>query len=260
MSIKENKILYRVQGANLGYPAILLSNTYKIKSQDTHLFVSKSLAHHDYYINKRLKQLIRNILIKNGKLDDLTLYAGNIMEYLYDVLLETDVESMNLIEFIIPDIMLSLLEENCLLPKQTHRKKPFMPKRVDITRHEGGFHLTKLWLKLFCDSLVYLKYSNIDTIDIRKFIELHIGKNVPKYSQIDYSGLKSQLRYFVAANPVYSSKQWEAIVLRDLKDIISEGAFIEGTSLDKKTNDTIDYFMHCVDSAKADVVQYTKKR
>lgn len=252
----KNKILYRVQGANLGYPSIILADFYKIRSPKTHLFVSKNIAHHEYYINKRVKQFIKNLLVVDGKMN----ITEDIVKYVSESLMERDVEPLSLIEFEALDIMLQLLEENSLEPGQIHRKKSLMPKKVDVERFEGGFHLTQLWLKIFCDSLICLKYCNVGPIDILQFIKPLIGENIYSFGQIDYAPIRLQTHKFIAKNPVFSNDFWLEVILRDLRAILREGAFVEGTSLDEDSEQVIDNFMRCIETAKTDALRLTRER
>ena len=183
-----------------------------------------------------------------------------MLKHLCDALINLEVEPISLIEFPIFDIMFRLLGENSIMPKQDHRRKSLMPRKIDVERYGGGFHLSKLWLKLFCDSLVFIKYRNIKTIDMANFLRPYIDKNIQKFGEIDCANIRFQVHDFIAYNPIYNKEYGLDTILRDLKTIISEGAFIEGTSLDRNPHNTMDHFMYCVEMEKKRALQLIKKR
>lgn len=252
----DNKIMYRVQGANLGYPSVVLSDFYKIRDDKTHLFISRTLTHHEYYINKRIKQIIKNLLVIDGRAD----ITDDVVKQVCESLSRCNFEPLNLIEFEVMEIMQRLLEENSLVPKQFHKKKKLMPKKVDEKRLGGGFHLTQLWLKLFCDSLVCIKYSNVDSQDILQFTESFIGEDLHGFGQIDYAPIRLQIKKCIAQNPVFSSEYGLDIILGDLRAILREGAFVEGSSLDEAPERVVDNFMSCAEDAKVKVLRMTDGR
>ena len=85
-----------------------------------------------------------------------------------------------------------------------------MPKRVDIDRYGGGFHLSKLWLKLFCDTLIFISYCNVDVLDIFKFINSCLDKK-----QIDYSYIKKELLECISYNSVIDNKYYKDIRIKN---------------------------------------------
>jgi len=252
----ECKKLYRVQGANLGYPSILLDSSYRINSPKTHLFISKTLMHHRYYINKRVYQLIAQLLSEENKLYT----ESQVIEQAKEILDSHDVDPLNLIEFQVLDIMYALLEENAIASKKEHSKKSYMPRIVDVDRYEGGFHLSKLWLKLFCDSLICIKYHNVGTSEISQFITPYRDENLHELKKIDYAPIREQTKEFTSSNPIFDNCNGLNIVYRDLIAIIRERAFIEGTRLDCETSHTVDMFMDQVESAKNEVMKLKRAK
>lgn len=250
------KKLYRVQGANLGYPSILLDSSYRVNSPKTHLFVSKTLMHHQYYINKRVKQLIKRLLSEEN-----TLHIESLtMEQVKEILDSHDVDPLNLIEFHVLDIMHTLLEENAIASKENHSRKLYMPKSVDVDRCAGGFHLSKFWLKLFCDSLICIKYHNVGTSEISRFIAPYLDEGLHGFGQIDYAPIREQTQEFNSNNSIFDDSNGLNVVYRDLKVIIRERAFVEGTRLDCEASHTVDMFMHQVESAQSEVMKLRREK
>ncbi len=110
--------------------------------------------------------------------------------------------------------------------------------------------MSKLWLKLFCDTLIFISYCNVDVLDIFKFINSCLDKK-----QIDYSYIKKELLECISYNSVIDNKYYKDIIYRDLKNILREHAYLDGTSLGIDSDGVFEKLIYNFEQSKEDVMR-----
>ena len=130
---------------------------------DNYIYFSKTIKHHDYYVQKRIRQLIEKDilyqLINNEKFQEIVSKTETFPREV----------KMCSIEFTTSPIVKKLFAKNWVFNTNKKERLPYI-ERVDITKSGGGYGLSKDWLCVFnVLTYIYAHYC-INKNDILDFL------------------------------------------------------------------------------------------
>lgn len=142
---------YRYEGVKTYKNYDFKNEEHYLESTDSYIYFSKSRKHHEYYIQKKLKQLIereilyqtkyslqKNCVINNEKFQEVITKIEN-----YPVEFQ-----QNSIEFTTSPTVNRLFYKNAILNLNKKSSIPYI-ERVDKSKVGGGYGLCKDWLEVF---------------------------------------------------------------------------------------------------------------
>lgn len=244
MEVKTEKTIYRVQGGNLSKPTIRIGESYHIQSFDEHLFVSKSKKHHEYYLGKRIIQYIIYTIMENRDTPYQKKWIKNhVFDEIYETVPTANFETpLTALQIEILPTLYQLLEENSLstITKHMHKSRYWLPKKVDEKKLEGGYHISKLWLKLLHDSLLCITYRVIDKEAMYSFLTM-IKQEIELYNReyIEFEKVLNHTKKCQLYNR-YSIEEGKDIIYKDMREILKYNAYTESSILQDNPDQTIE--------------------
>lgn len=164
---------YRFEGLN-SYSHFPVGNENMHIPQDSgYIYFSQSMKHHQYYVRKRLKQLIDNLMGHGNSINKKALLdSGNFNEIVRKIENLQITEKIQSIEFSLSPIIKEILENNSHL----NIKKEKYDKRIescDLRQYNGGYGFCDEWLTVYNLLTYFYGCQRITKENILEFIELY---------------------------------------------------------------------------------------
>lgn len=140
-----------------------------------YIYFSKNEKHHMYYVEKRLKQLISEEVLKETEIE---FNKENVMDSEAFSEIERCVENHSFenkslsIEFSTSPIMTKLLSKNTI-NNRAKISEDRRIERVDRTLHGGGYGFCEDWLRIFEILTYFYSYHRITTEDMLNFLYMY---------------------------------------------------------------------------------------
>lgn len=177
---------YRFEGY-ISYPSIL-GNIY-LPDNSSYIYFSGNIKHHEYYVEKRLKQLIREILkdtdysLTKKAIQDISMFNG-IVKKVENYQVTEDLLS---IELGILPIINQMIEKNFII-NQRKKAQDQRIERVDTRRKGGGYGFCGEWQRVLQLLTFFYSYQRITTENIIDFLH-KIRRNygtIKKINLVDF--------------------------------------------------------------------------
>lgn len=172
--IPELDRFYRFEGYR-SFPYFTFERSSHLTRSDNYIYFSSGMKHHNYYVTRRMKQLISNeVLAGTGlKLSRESLIdKGSYNEILSKVRNYSSTAKLLSIECSVSPMMNELLVNNTV---SNHKKgtNDRCVERADRKIYGGGYGFCDAWLEVF-DLLTYFQsYRRITTANMIEFLQLH---------------------------------------------------------------------------------------
>ncbi|MBP3635645.1 MAG: hypothetical protein J6J17_04265 [Bacilli bacterium] len=227
---------YRFEGVNMSFPYFNAKNgNICIKSSDPYIYFSSSIAHHKYYVSKRLRQLIQNKILSFSeiKLDYKSLICFDTFKEIVRIIetYEMDDEMISY-ECSTSRIMLELLYKNTI----DNRYKSSGDRRVercDQTKHKGGYGFCEEWLEIFNLLTYFYCYQKITRDNLIDYLYAKREKILnPSLANGPCAFLREKNRIITINNNLFNS-YGKYDLMDALERIIEKGLYFKGSNLDK---------------------------
>lgn len=162
---------YRFEGTN-SYNHFDFSSRNFLGGTENYAYFSKSFKHHQFYVAKRLRQLINNELLKGTRL---TLKKSTIThsEQFNGILqavksVPLDERQMS-IEFTVSPLFMKLIKNNSVRHTEKKEGEHYI-ERVDLKQSGGGYGFCEEWLELFDFFTYFYAHQRITRADLINFL------------------------------------------------------------------------------------------
>ena len=240
----ENNLLdfnnfYRIQGGN-SYNCIWFNSDNFYINSGNYVYVSKTMEHHKYFLNKRIKQLIDERIffgISTLENDRYSIRQKDISDAIKWFESRTNniyFESHRIKVF---PCFSELLSQNCILTKNKKSGTNFVEK-VDVS-NGTGYGVSDEWLELLKKFIVLIarkKLVNKDIIEYLKLLRSNSYRHT-KYLNIDTIINNGHLNYALNTNLNNSFTKYDIIYL--LESILEKGLITSTSDLAVNPKDTI---------------------
>lgn len=174
---------------------------YGGESQETkYIYLSKSLRHHQYYMRKRIIQLINREILKESsfQLTPKTLqnlsYYREILQYIKNY---QEPLNINSIELNFCPVFLNLIQGNGITNMMQKRNRKI--EIVDYKKNGGGYGFCDDWLRLLNHLTIFYRFRKITLEDIVSIVNKY--RMIILYGRTFKSDLSRQTKSNLKVNP-----------------------------------------------------------
>ncbi len=232
---------YRFEGTN-SYNHFNFSNPEFLKGTNQYIYVSRTLKHHCFYVSKRLRQLINNIMLKGTGLSLKKSSVTNLETFkaiLKIVGSSPTGEEQTSIEFTISPLFSKLLMNNSIHSSQKNSGELYIEK-VDLKRSGGGYGFTEEWLELFQFFTYFYVHQRITRTDLINF--LYAYRNNIVCGSLQFSKVPFLLdleKKVIEENPNMASSFSKYELMDILERILEKKLYLPNSFLGEKQEDGI---------------------
>ena len=255
------KELYRFQGASSFEHFDFRTSRFTDNSKDAYVYFSASLEHHKYFTNKRIRQLLNKIVLK----DTPYLISSHDIKYNDDnykqikrLIINTDkLKDMYSIKLISNRNAYDLISSNCII--QSHKSKEKVIERVDRRVLGGGYGLPGEWKELLIYLTYFSAYQKIDRKDILVLID-----NIRENGKVND---KNNINFIMDNNDNYKVELTKSIesdftkykIIECLETIIDDGLYLEDSELGKSPSKKIKEVVVDYEKGKSKILSLLNK-
>ena len=243
--------LYRFQGANSFEHFDFRTSRFN-KDSKGYVYFSESLEHHKYFTNKRIRQMLNRIVLKDTPYQiccyDLRDNKDNCSKIKNIIINSDKLSEMYSIRLVCNPMISELISSN--YQYQSNKDQPRVIERVDRRVHGGGYGITDEWK----DLLTYLTYFNAyKEIDRKAILQLitNIGKDGRVNNRENISFLLDNTSgYKIKPTPAFISDFTKYQIRDCLESIIEKELCLPDSSLAVDSNDTIKEVINSYEQGK----------
>ena len=234
------KEMYRFQGANSYEHFNIRTSRYNTDTEESFLYFSKSIDHHEYFTIKRIRQLLNKVLEEESEYRVTTkdLINQDSFTSIKNIVINTPkLEDLYSIKLVVNRNIDQLLKENSF--KQEEKRKVGSVEKVDRRVYGGGYGLTKEWKELLYYLTYFTSFHTIDRKDIVKLLtNMRRTGRINRKDNIDFLVKDPENYKFNLSEPIQSDFTKYQII-NCLEEILEKGTFSEESELGINPNKTI---------------------
>lgn len=253
---KDDRIskLYRFEG---GKSFSKLSNgSFGFDNVGGYTYFSKSLKHHQYFMSKRLKQLI-NENVLNGT--NLIVSKNNLVHNgSFNIILSkldhcSNIHSLYSLELLTDPFILGFIKDNALIQEvKQHSMYSDIPELVDRKVHGGGYGLSQEYLELLSYFTYFIKVRELRKENLVSFLKnyrLNVLKNTPG-SKVMNVNFIDDMNYRIFLNPHFSDPFTKYRIMNCFEEIYDSGEYLDRSKFGNKPKDIINGGIDSYEKAK----------
>lgn len=164
---------YRFQGyLSHNYYNINGSLIKEINSESSYVYFSKNIKHHQYYLTRRIIQLIYREILENSKLQITPRLIEKLDNYQYILTCIRDYQELIPIYSVEIDfcpIFLKLIENNAI--RNIRQKSKRKIELVDYKKNGGGYGFCDEWLNLLNNLTCFYRFKKITLEELILFVK-----------------------------------------------------------------------------------------
>lgn len=241
--IAENYVqsFYRFQGGNSYRKFSYNDKKLTYDTSDKYTYLSKGKKHHEYFVRRRINQMVLEYAGYNPKKGMIYRYCPELPD-IKQKFEEINEEEFNLevISFHFIREAFKLIQNNSFICDNTGRitkEIENIPERIDPKKYDGGYGLNKDWLRLFYLSTICTDYTPINKEDIMNYLnQLAYTTNAKAKVTDNY-----KKRFFLSDNIESPFTKYELI--ETLENIVLTRTLLPDSELAKEPKKTIKTFV-----------------
>lgn len=233
---------YRFEVVNMSFPYFNATDgNICNKSSKPYIYFSSSIAHHKYYVSKRLQQLIQNKLVSFSeiKLNYKSLICFDTFREIVRIIENYQIDDeMISYECSTSKIMLDLLYKNTI----NNRYKKAGDRRIercDTTKHKGGYGFCEEWLEILNLLTYFYCYQRITRDNLLDYLYAMREKVLNQSSGISLCKFLEEENRIIKINKSLFNSYGKYDLMDALERIIQKGLYFKGSNLDIDGNGQI---------------------
>ena len=241
--IAENYVysLYRFQGTNSYKKFFYNGKNLMYDISDSYTYLSKSKEHHEYFVKRRIDQMVLQETGYNPKKGIIYRYCPELPDIKQKF---ANINSQEIkteaISFHIMNSSYKLIEDNSFYCDNTGRilkEIENTPERIDTKKFGGGYGLNQDWLRFFFLSTICTDYTPINKEDIIDYL------NQLTYITNDQATVKDdhKKRFYLSSSLESPFTKYELI--ETLENIVLTKSLLPSSELAKEPKKTIKTFV-----------------
>lgn len=252
---------YRFEGYR-SFPYFTFEHGGHLTRNDNYIYFSSGMKHHNYYVTRRMKQLISNEVLHGTGLKlsrEFLVDKGSYNEILGMVRNYSSTAKLLSIECSVSPMMNELLEDNTV---NNHKKgtNDRCVERTDRRIYGGGYGFCDAWLEVF-DLLTYFQsYRRITTANMIEFLQLH-RRNIlnGKICVNPVSFLSDNSSLVVGINPRLYSDFSKYDLMDSLQTIVDDKLFFRDSLFAANPDEEIRRIVQGYNSEREEILEKTHK-
>ena len=256
--LNQVKELYRFQGAN-SFDHFDF-HTSRFDKIDGYVYFSKSLEHHKYFTNKRIRQMLNKIVLKDTPYQischDLRDDQESLSQIKRLIINSDNLSEMYSIRLVCNPMISNLIADNCLFQQNKGYKTI---ERVDRRVYGGGYGIASEWKELLTYLTYFNSYKEIDRKDILQLI-VNMSRNGKVNNRENISFLlDDSSRYKVEVTPSFTNDFTKYQIRDCLERIVEQELCLPTSELSKDTNKTIKEVVSSYEKGKSKTLSLLDK-
>lgn len=220
-----------------------LRNQNLLKCSNNYIYFSQTIAHHFYFIAKRLEQLLQQEILKNTSLNLNTTTLRKIdayhtiLDFIENYKLSNPLYSL---EIRFCSKFLELLKGNIVrnVSKKNNMKQAEL---VDVGIKGGGFGLSADWLHLFELLTIIYSYQQITNENLIDFLKIYRLNKIDKHCSLNPTLFLLEKKYqrFIPNYAVLQNDFAKYDIVDTMENLLDSGAVNPNSPFGKNPTETI---------------------